>query len=469
MTMTNLKISSPSDDGDDNADTLSPPIHSQEWIARQFAEQHGDTLRYVAPWNAWFIFDGSTWRRDEKRQVFTMARAMCSQVASEGMGSNSVRLKAAEAKQIASAKTRAAIIDLAREDRDIAATVDQWDTDDMALNTPIGVVDLRTGEVRAHSPNDFMTKSTRIAPGGEAPLWMKFLNRVTSENGELQGFLQRVAGYCLTGCTNEHALFFLHGAGGNGKGTFIETLGKAMGDDYWTEAPIETFQASSVDRHPTELAMLAGARMVTADETEEGRSWAESRIKKLTGGATKLRARFMRQDFFEFRPRFKLVIIGNNRPNLNNVDEAMQRRMHLIPFNVIIPEGERDRDLPAKLQKELPGILAWMIEGAKLWHREGLNPPSVVRAATKQYFEAEDLFAAWLEECCDEAPDAKQPTSVLFASWETFAESRNEKVGTSKSFAKRLTTRGFEPCRERLWRGYSGLKLKLKVGDGSVM
>ena len=125
----------------------------------------------------------------------------------------------------------------------------------------------------------------------------------------------------------------------------------------------------------------------------------------------------MRQDFFEFRPRFKLVIIGNNRPNLNHVDEAMQRRLHLIPFNVIIPEGERDRDLPAKLEKELPGILAWMIEGAKLWHRDGLNPPSIVRAATKQYFETEDLFAAWARRAlylgCRVSPRIRAPAVLV--------------------------------------------------------
>ena len=233
------------------------------------------------------------------------------------MGDNSKKL----APIIGSAKTVAAVERLASADRRIAATVDQWDTDSSLLNTPGGTIDLRTGDMRPHAPGDYITKITAAAPGGECPTWLEFLNRITGGDVELQAFLQRMAGYSLTGDTSEHALFFGYGTGANGKSVFVETLAGLLGD-YHRMAPIETFTATIGDQHPTNLAGLRGARLVTAVETEEGRRWAESRIKQLTGG-DKVAARFMRQDFFEFTPQFKLIIVGNHKPGLRSVDEAI--------------------------------------------------------------------------------------------------------------------------------------------------
>ena len=169
--------------------------------------------------------------------------------------------------------------------------------------------------------------------------------------------------------------------------------------DYHRAAPIETFTASTNERHPTDLAGLRGARLVTAVETEEGRRWAESKIKVLTGG-DKIAARFMRQDFFEFMPQFKLLIAGNHKLGLRSVDEAVRRRFNLIPFTVTIPPGERDQALSDKLKAELPGVLAWMIDGCLDWRTEWLSPPVAVTAATAAYLDAEDAIAAWMDECC---------------------------------------------------------------------
>src|SRR5262249_48930717 len=162
------------------------------------------------------------------------------------------------------------------------------------------------------------------------------------------------------------------------------------------------------------LAGLHGARLVTATETEEGRQWAESKIKVLTGG-DKIAARFMRQDYFEFTPQFKLIIAGNHKPGLRSADEAMRRRFHLIPFAVTIRESDGDTELPNKLKAELPGILAWMIQGCLDWQENGLRPPSVVTDATAAYLEAEDAIAAWMDDCCQRDPQAWAQTSRLFA------------------------------------------------------
>jgi putative DNA primase/helicase len=267
-----------------------------------------------------------------------------------------------------------------------------------------------------------------------------------------------MAGYCLTGSTREHALFFLYGTGANGKSVLLNTLSGIMGD-YARSAPIETFTASSVERHPTDLADLRGARLVMAVETEEGRRWAESRIKVLTGG-DKIAARFMRQDFFEFTPQFKLLIAGNHKPGLRSVDEAIRRRFKLVPFTVTIPPGERDETLTERLKNEWPGILYWMVEGCHDWLERGLAPPEIVEAATAAYLEAEDAVTAWLEETCERDPDAWESSSALFACWRAYAEKAGEHPGTMKRLVQNLEARGFVPRRKMDGRGFEGLRIK---------
>src|SRR5260370_1358713 len=219
---------------------------------------------------------------------------------------------------------------------------------------------------------------TGTAPDQSCPIatWIKFLDRVCGGDAELTAFLQRVAGYALTGATSEPALFFMYGTGANGKSTFRNALTATLGD-YHKTSPIETFTASAADRHPTDLAGLRGARLVTSVETEEGRRWAESKIKSLTGG-DRIAARFMRQDFFEFTPIFKLVVAGNHKPGLRSVDEAIRRRFHLVPFTVTIPVEERDETLGDRLTAELPGILAGAIVGCLAWLKHRLRAPAVL-------------------------------------------------------------------------------------------
>jgi putative DNA primase/helicase len=308
------------------ADTA--PAYSEEAIALEFATRHTDALRYVAQWGKWFVWDGLGWREDTKRKVFTLARALCRETA---RGVN----KAGKALSIASAKTRAAVVALAGEDSRLAASIDQWDKDPWLLNTPGGVVDLRTGKMREHRADDYMTKITAVAPGGDCPRWKEFMTQITNGDGELQRYLQRIAGYALTGDTREQELYFFYGTGNNGKGVWVQVISYIL-NDYHVSTSIETFTVSKYERHPTELAKLCGARLVTAAETEEGRRWAEARIKELTGG-DRIVARFMRKDEFFFYPLFKLLFLGNHMPTLRVVNKAITRRFNRIPFNVTTP------------------------------------------------------------------------------------------------------------------------------------
>ncbi len=303
-----------------------------------------------------------------------------------------------------------------------------------------------------------MTKITAVAPQeGPTTVWEAFLRRVTGGDDKILAFLRRMAGYSLTGSTKVHALFFMYGAGANGKSTFINALTGCLGE-YHRTAPIEAFIASAQDRHPTDLAGLRGARLVTAVETEEGRRWNESKIKTLTGG-DKIAARFMRQDFFEFVPQFKLLFAGNHKPGLQSVDEAIRRRIHLIPFTVTIPPAERDEALGECLRAEGPGILAWAIAGCLEWQEHGLAPPEAVTAATVSYLEAEDAIAAWIDERCQRRSDAWESSSMLFASWKDWADKAGEPAGSMKRFVQCLENRGFKWRRQATARGFDGLAL----------
>jgi putative DNA primase/helicase len=435
-------------------DIAEAPLYSEEALALMFAERHADKLRFVAEWSQWFTWDGTCWRKDKTRTVFSLARELCREVANTCNSPN-------DRKRIASAKTRAAVVTLAAEDRRLVATVDQWDADPWLLNTPDGVVDLRTGKPREHQLEDYMTKQAAVSPKGACPLWLKFLKEITGGDKDLQGYLQRVAGYCLTGVTYEQELFFFYGSGGNGKGVWVQTISGILGD-YHKASSIETFTVSQSERHPTEIAKLLGARLVTAAETEQGRRWSEARIKELTGG-DKISARFMRQDLFEFFPQFKLVFSGNSVPKLRTVNKAITRRFNRVPFEVTIADNKVNEKLGEELKTEWPGILAWAVAGCLQWQRDGLRPPKAVTEATESYLESQDILGAWLEECFERDANAWTSTTDLFDSWRTWAEERQEWVGSVNDLSARLEDRGgFRKCKNKKQtaRGFAGLRVK---------
>ena len=426
------------------------PAFSDEALALRFAERHASHLRFVAGWGKWLSWTGTHWRFDDTLAALDKAREICREAAAKCNEPN-------VDKRIASKATVYAVECLARADRRLAATIDQWDADLWLLNTPSGIIDLRTGQSRPHRADDHMTKITSVGPRGECKLFLDFLDQVSGGGAEIVSYLQRVLGYALTGDIREHALFFAYGTGANGKSVLLSTVAGILGE-YHRTAPIETFVASNSDRHPTDLAGLRGARLVTANETEEGRRWAKARIKQLTGGDP-IPARFMRQDFFEYRPAFKLVIAGNHKPSLRSVDEAIRRRFHLIPFAVTIPPEKRDAELTEKLKAEWPGILAWMIEGALQWQRKGLRPPNAILDATAAYLESEDAVAAWLHEKCERDPNAWASSSHLFASWTAWANAAGETIGSQKALTGKLEDKGFTKKDTNKAKGFLGLRI----------
>lgn len=427
---------------------------TEDSVAAAFVERHRDTLRFCHHAGKWYRWSGAIWKREETRLAFDWVRVLARQQA----------LATGDSKTIASAGKAAfssGVERFVQADRTFAVTSAAWDCDPWLLGTPDGTVDLRSGELRPARQEDMISRSTAIGPAplADCPTWLAFLNQACAGDQDLIGFLQRWLGYSLTGVTQEHALLFVYGPGGNGKGVLLVTAAGILGT-YGTNAAMDTFTASQGDRHPTDLAMLHGARMVMTTETEEGRAWAEARIKALTGGDP-ITARYMRQDFFTFTPAFKLTISGNHKPALRNVDDAARRRFNVVPF--LHKPSRPDPTLPDRLRQEWPGILRWMIDGCLAWQVSGLARPKAVLDATADYFEEQDVLKQWIEECCDQTPDWGETSTALFASWRSYALSRAEDPRNGKWFATMLERQGFaraKDCRQFRGRGFLGIRVK---------
>jgi P4 family phage/plasmid primase-like protien len=425
---------------------------SDDALAAAFVDAEGADWCFVPGWQTWLQWSGTHWQEDRRGLVRDRVRHVC-----RAAGANP-GLAAGQARRIASNKTIQAVLAIAAADPALARSPEDWDEDPMQINTPAGLLDLRSGTCLPHDRRQALTRITRVAQGDKCPGWQDFLSRITDGDADLQAYLKRLAGYCLTGETSEQVFTFLHGAGANGKSVFLSTLGYVLGS-YAATAALGTFTRSRSDRHLTELAGLRAARLVMVPETEAGRAWDETRIKTVTGGE-RVRANLMRQDHFEFTPRFKLLIAGNHRPALHGVGEAMRRRLHVVPFGVTIPTDERDPDLPGNLRREAPGILNWMIEGCLDWQRMRLRPPEAVLAASRVYFEAEDIIGHWLDACCVLEPVAFSPAQELFRSWSDWANRSGHPVGTAKALGEALRDRGLSDRKVRGKRGWVGIRLR---------
>ena len=425
---------------------------TEDSVALEFARRHATDLRFDHDAKSWYRWSGINWARDNTGLAFSEARNLARELAKGEKPS--VRITASKA-SFASNVER-----FAQADRALVVTQKDWDQDPFLLGTPGGTVDLRTGVLREARPADGITKATSVAPGGtvSCPAWLRFLEQATSGDVDLIRFLQTLCGYAMTGDTREHLLVFIYGPGGNGKSVFLNTIAGVIGD-YATAAAMETFTESRFERHPTDLAMLRGARLVTCAETTEGRAWDETRIKQLTGGDP-ITARFMRCNFFTFVPTFQLMIVGNHQPNLRNVTDAVKRRLAIVPFvhKPVVP----DRLLEEKLRAERPGILRWMLDGCLTWQAHGIALPNVIQVATKDYFDDQDVFAQWIDQYIERGHLGTSTARAveLYTSWSRFAERNGEKPGDMKWFSAQLSQRGFSKRKSHGTSVYEGVRLK---------
>jgi len=437
--------------------SLAPPDepgattpHSEEELADRLVRNYAEELRYCAEWHTWLRWDGARWARDRTLEVWDLARHECRWAALNlavlDDDGKSQRLQ----RSLNSAATIAAVERIARGRREVAALPEQWDVEPFALNCPGGTVSLADGDLGPHQRADLLTLLAGTTPNRHHPdaRFRRFLQEITCGDDELADYLRRLVGYWLTGDIRDPVLAFFIGSGANGKSTFLNVLRHVFGD-YAKVIPAETLLESRGERHPTELANLRGVRLAICNEPDEGRRWAEARIKMLTGDE-EISARYMRGDFFVFRRTNKFVIAGNHRPQLGSADEAMKRRLHIVPFNARFGPDKADPAVASQLLDEAPAILAWAVQGALEWQDGGLQPPAVVLEASRDYFDDQDVVGQWIEDCAAvDDPCAETPSSDAYRSFRRWKERRNEHPPSQVRFSEWLRGRFRKEKREK--------------------
>jgi P4 family phage/plasmid primase-like protien len=398
--------------------------------AERLVGRHGHDLKHVYGLG-WFVWTGTHWQRDETGAVERRAKDTVRSIHEEAarVADDDERKELAKWAIASESATRIrAMISLARSEPGIPLRVEDLDGDPWLLNCENGTVDLSTGELREHRRENLITKVAPVEydPDAGAPTWEAFLERALPDES-VREFVQRAVGYSLTGVVKEKVLPFLYGPKDTGKTTFVESIMNVLGDGYAQPAAPDLLLAKGGSNHPTEVADLLGKRFVATVEVQQGRKLAESLVKQLTGG-DRIKARFMREDFFTFRPTHKIWFAANHRPMVRGTDDAIWGRIKLVPFEVQIPEDEQDKGLPEKLQAEASGILAWAVRGCLEWQRQGsLGEPEEVRAATREYQEEMDPLADFFDERCRLDPDSWISKRDLQRSYKEWCEATNQK------------------------------------------
>jgi len=419
--------------------------------AERFAMMHRDHARYCAQEADWYVYKTNRWVRSSVE-----AQAMSKETA-RTIEDQSVRRKASSKHGVKE------ILYLAASEPGMSVSASAFDGDPMLFNCQSGVIDLRTGTLRKHTPRDLMRhySAVRYSPGKDCPLWMSFLDVVCGGDQELIGYLQRVCGYLLTGDVSEQCLFFLLGDGCNGKSVFASVLQHILGS-YAVRVPAELLMRPPRGGHggPTpDAARLMGARLAVTTELEEGRRFAEVRIKELTGGDRQV-ARPLYGHPVEFDPTHKLLLFGNHTPEIVNNDEGIWRRMRLVPFNVTIDKHRRDPHLIDKLGAESDAILGWMVQGSVRWHQEGLGVPEAVRRATSGYRYESDAVGRFIEECCDRVPGVELVKSDLYSRYKAWCECNGEHPLSAKALYPRMEKLGIKDGRRGSVRFWIGLVIR---------
>ncbi|AYN58520.1 DNA primase [Arthrobacter phage Liebe] len=407
---------------------------------RDYIESIGSGVRYSEE-AGFFLLDGGVWRKDERQGVRTHAQAVADLVRNlareasiaaaggedEGVSAREKKRAARLNKYAAHVQTSRGIDSLLRElqaVQGVPASIEDFDKHPDLMACRNGVVDLRTGELRPHDPALLLTRRVDLDydPAARAPRWEQFLDEVFPAFPDLPAYIQRLVGYGITGHTTEQCFAVLWGTGANGKSVFTDTLTEVF-RELTVTTPFSTFE-DRAGGIPNDIAALKGGRLVMAAEGEQGKPMSEAILKRVTGRDL-ISARFMRKEFFEFRPTFLLMLATNFKPNFKGQDEGLWRRVKLIPWERYFKPEERDHRLGDTLLAEGPGILAWAVRGAIAWRKGGLQDPPVIRDSTREYRETSDALYGFLPGVYVPDPAGRVEAKTVFTAFQDYADEGN--------------------------------------------
>lgn len=436
--------------------------------AERMAAMFKDEIRYCHAWRSWLIWDGVRWVIDKKNQINQKAKQVVRSIyqeASAGVDSSDRKPIAKHAEQSEADYRLKAMINLCASEQGIAIAPDELDRNIWYLTCLNGTLDLATGQLLRHDQKHLITKLVPVIfdPHATCHVWDAFLNRIMAGNDDLIQFLQRAIGYSLTGDTGEQCFFIFYGSGANGKSTFLSAISSIMAD-YSMQTPTETLLVKKTGGIANDVARLKGSRFVTASEAEADQRLAEGLIKQMTGQDI-ITARFLYQELFDFTPTHKIFLATNHKPDVRGNDPAIWRRIKLVPFEVAIPEPERDRKLLAKLEKEQAGILAWAVRGCLDWVVQGLGEPEEVKAATNEYKCEMDFMAMFFTDCCCIEDRAKATAKELYEAYVEWCSETGEEPLKQRGFGIKLKDKGFKHFRTMDRHCWKGIKLNEKQAE----
>ena len=450
--------------------------------AKILAELAGCDLRYcpTAKGDSWMVWADTHWVPDDLKRTHLLAKMVAKvrwieaeyaweevEKAKEGlMGDADPKEleKTAKRADAWAARSEMSIgvrgtVEMALSEPEMGVPADKWDADPWLFNAKNVAINLENNVGRPHKREDYATKVGGVdrVKESKCPQWEKFLASVFDNKKEIISYVQRWCGYCLTGSTKEHIMLILWGGGSNGKSTFVETIRHVMGD-YAVTTRADTLMAKQQTGIPNDIAAWAGARLVTASETNRSKHLAEVTVKEITGGDT-VTARFLNKEFFSFKPLFKLLLITNNKPVIKGTDNGIWRRIHLLPFTVSFEGKNKDPLLPDKLKAEAAGILEWMLDGCEKWQLHGLLPPEAVKAATESYKKEQDTLAEFIEECCEKKPETETSKADVYKAYVKWAEDNGEHPMKQRTLTTALEERGWLEAKAhkegRKWDGWA--------------
>jgi putative DNA primase/helicase len=407
--------------------------------------QHGNEMLYCHAEHAWYAWDGTRWKRDNNGEALRRAKQTMVAFVAQAYISAKAEMQKFSCRSLDQKLLNNALASLHCE---LPADAAEFDRQGHLLNFRNGTLDLRTGLIEEHDPDNKITKLVNYdyKPEAECPRFLAFLERVAGS--DLLPYLQRAFGYSLTGETSAKAVFILHGSGNNGKTTLLDTFGQII-PEYAAKVMIESLMAKAGTESSNALADLAdlrGARYVQTSETEEGQRLNESRLKRITQGQGEIRACRKYENPVCFRETHKLFIDANHLPEIRGTEDAIWSRLHVVPFRVTIPADEIDRELPAKLLAEAEGILSWAVRGAAAWYQEGIGKPDLINAAVKDCRDDMDLLAPFLDEMCELCPNDPQAwvqNATMRTAYVDWYERQAEKrILTPQRFNSALERRG---------------------------
>lgn len=420
----------------------------------RFASQCGGDAKYCPDKKKWLVWDGTRWAHDTAGDAKRLAKGVALSLYTEAANTRDPKAAAAISKWATSSQSKQridAMLAMAESEDEASIREYDLDSDKWKLNLSNCTINLKTGDIYPHNPEDYITKRIDIPYDREArcPMFLDFLHQIMLDRKALVNYLQKFIGYCLTGCTNEQIFSVWYGTGMNGKSTLLNIIARLLGDDYHANVQSDTLSPRNRPGIPNDIARLRGTRLVIASETNEGQRLDESLIKQMTGG-DKLSARFMFAEFFEFKPEFKIVMLTNHKPTIRGTDHAIWRRIHLVPFDFSVTEETKKDNLEEELAKELPGIMQWAIAGCAAWQNEGLGKPEEIKAAVREYRDDQDQVARFLADCCEARPEYVETFSALYKKYTEWAKETGEHYSMSaKKFSESIQLRGGRQTRTR--------------------